>query len=289
MNRLFSDLTVVVVTYNSEHCVADLVPLLSQCPHVVFSDNGSADGTVAAVRRQLPHARVLEHHRNLGFGAANNAALASLNTPLALLLNPDCVVQVDQLAALMQAAERFPEAAIVAPQIMTPSGAPDVNYRWVNHLWASRGPQAEGPVCVGFVCGAVMLFRLARFQSVGFFDETFFLYYEDDDLCTRLTQAQIPIVVDPEVKAVHRNRGSVKGKQVLNSEYIRGYHHAQSKLIYQAKHIGLVSAQAKRTRLLLLTTLALPFRCLAFSPKHIVRMVGRWMGAYRWKSSGPTA
>jgi hypothetical protein len=75
---------------------------------------------------------------------------------------------------------------------------------------------------------------------------------------------------------------------VLNSEYIRGYHHAQSKLIYTAKHIGRERAQAKRSRLLLLTTLALPFRCLVFSPKHIVRMAGRWMGAYQWTASGHT-
>ena len=289
MNTAFNDVTVVVVTFNSAHCLAALVPLLEHCPHVVVSDNGSHDGTVELTRQLLPHATVLAHGCNLGFGTANNRALAQVRTPFAFLLNPDCLVQPQALAQLLQEAQNYPQAAILAPQLVNPRGRPDVNYRWPHMLWKPKGPQAEGPLCVGFVCGAAMLFRLQAFEKVGFFDEDFFLYYEDDDLCLRLFQQFIPMVVLPHIEATHLNRGSVKGNHPWRSEYTRGYHHAQSKLIFHGKHIGIGSAKAKRMALLMLTTLVLPIRCVFFSPKYISRMTGRWMGAYRWKPSSQAA
>jgi GT2 family glycosyltransferase len=252
---------------------------------VVISDNGSSDGTSAQARARWPRATVLEHGRNLGFGTANNRALAQVKTPFAFLLNPDCEVTPDGLRTLVRAAHDMPQAAIVAPQLQGEPGRPDVNYRWPNVLWKSTGPGADAPACVGFVVGAAMLFRLERFDGVGFFDERFFLYYEDDDLCLRLFQARRPIVVWPAVAAVHRARGSVKGSRPWKSEYLRGYHHAQSKLIYTAKHRSLAQARRQRWRVLAGTTLALPLRAIAWSPRLLARMAGRWMGLLRWRAS----
>ena len=276
--------TVIVVTYNSAHCLDRLSPLLSQCAHVIVSDNGSGDGTPRSASELWPHAKVLAHRRNLGFGAANNRALAQVATPFALLLNPDCELPVDGLEAMLQAAAAMPEAAVLAPQLQDARGRPEVNYRWPHTLWASRGPGAEGAVCVGFVCGAAMLLRVERFADVGFFDERFFLYYEDDDLCLRLFQARLPMVVLPQVAALHRSRGSVKGRSPWRGEYWRGYHHAQSKLIFASKHQSLQAAQAQRRKLLLLTSVAIPLRIVLFSPKLVARMWGRWVGLLNWKS-----
>lgn len=280
---LLDQVTVVVVTYQSAHCLDALDVLLTHCPHVVISDNGSGDGTPEQARARWPHATVLAHGRNLGFGAANNRALSTTRTPLALLLNPDCELTPEGLRALVQAANDLPEVAIVAPQLQDAPGQAEVNYRWPSTVWASRGPGAEGPACVGFVVGAAMLFRLQRFEGVGFFDERFFLYYEDDDLCLRLFQQHRPIVVWPAVAAVHRARGSVRGNTPWKSEYLRGYHHAQSKLIYTAKHRSHERARRQRWTVLLGTTLALPLRAIAWSPRLLARMAGRWMGLARWR------
>lgn len=279
---LLDQVTVILVTFHSAHCLDALDGLLAHCPHVVVSDNGSSDGTPAQVRARWPQAVVLEHGRNLGFGTANNRAIAQAKTPFAFLLNPDCEVTPDGLRELVRAAMTLPEAAIVAPQLEGAPGRPDVNYRWPSTLWPSRGPGAEGPACVGFVVGAAMLLRLERFADTGFFDEGFFLYYEDDDLCLRMFQRHRPIVLWPAVAAVHRARGSVKGKTPWKSEYLRGYHHAQSKLIYTAKHRSLAQARRQRWRVLLGTTLALPLRAIAWSPRLLARMAGRWMGLVRW-------
>ena len=76
----FSNVTIVVVTYNSAHCLPMLAPLLSVCPNVVISDNGSDDDTAVKAQTLWPQAKVLAHGRNLGFGAANNRALALVKT-----------------------------------------------------------------------------------------------------------------------------------------------------------------------------------------------------------------
>ena len=227
----------------------------------------------------------MAHGRNLGFGAANNRALALVNTPFALLLNPDCEMTQQALQELILAAETFKDAAVLAPQLMASEDRAEVNYRWPSAIWTSRGPAAEGPACVGFVCGAVMLLRMERMTTVGLFDERFFLYYEDDDLCLRLFQARLPIVLCPQVKVLHRSRGSVRGKSPWRSEYLRGYHHAQSKLIFLNKHESLQAAKRLQRQLIWTTTLALPLRVILFSPKLVARMWGRLRGLLEWNAS----
>ena len=279
--------TVVVVTHHSAHCLAGLHGLLQHCPHVIISDNASNDGTPEQAQALWPHAQVLPHPSNLGFGAANNRALERVSTPFAFLLNPDCEITTQALLALMDVAHEMPQAALLAPQLVGARGQAEVNYRWPHTLWTSQGPAAEGPCCVGFVCGAAMLFRMHRFEPVGFFDERFFLYYEDDDLCLRLFNARRPMVLLPDIQAVHRSRGSVKGRSPLKSEYVRGFHHAQSKLIFEQKHGSRARALSQRRSLLLSTSLALPLRVVLFSPKRIARMAGRWMGLLRWQADEP--
>ena len=183
----------------------------------------------------------------------------------------------------MDVARAYPDAAVVAPQLIQASGKPEVNYRWPLTHWSPKGPPAEGLCCVGFVCGAAMLFNVRVTAATGYFDERFFLYYEDDDLCLRLFKAKLPILLAPHIRVTHRSRGSVKGSTPLRHEYLRGFHHAQSKLIFAHKHQGATQAYVQRTRLLLGTALALPFRLLFPSPRLIARMWGRLRGLIDWK------
>jgi len=277
------NVTPIVVTYNSAHCISDLADCLSGYPHVIVSDNASGDATVQRVRDLLPQAEVLTHDRNLGFGAANNRALARVNTHFALLLNPDCAIRPEDVSRLVEAAQSFPEASILGPQIRDGKGRPEVNYRWAANRWKSKGPAAEGPACVGFLSGAVMLLRMDVCAPLGFFDEAFFLYYEDDDLCLKMFDAKRPLIIVPAASAVHLARRSVKGKSPLRGEFWRGYHHAQSKLTYRAKHLGSKEAARLWRQLMIETTLALPLRIALFSPRMIARLFGRWRGVASWK------
>jgi GT2 family glycosyltransferase len=277
-------ITVVIVTYNSAHCLPALAQGLQGVKHVVVVDNASDDDLALELPGALPQAKLLKNQKNLGFGAANNRALAAVTTPYALLLNPDCLPTKEFFDGLLLAAARFPEAAIIAPHLIRRNGTPEVSYRWPATHWDSTGPAASGPCCVGFVCGAVMLLNMAVMKKVGFFDETFFLYYEDEDLCQRVFLASEQIVVVPELEITHLSRGSVKGPNPLKSEFIRGYHHAQSKLVFERKYFGAAHARRLRWKTLGLAVLTLVPRLLLPQPRYLARLLGRIAGLCR---SGP--
>lgn len=278
-----NDVTVIVVTFNSSHCLPALSKGLADLPHVIVVDNASEDDTTTEVAALLPKATLLCNNRNLGFGAANNRALAMTVTPYALLLNPDCLPGEGFLDNMLEAATLFPDAAIIAPHLIRRNGEPEISYRWPATHWRSSGEQAEGPCCVGFVCGAVMLLNMALMREVGFFDESYFLYYEDEDLCQRVFMQNKQIILTPTIGITHLSRGSVKGPSPLKSEFIRGYHHAQSKLIFETKHFGILNAGQLQRKTLLLALLTLLPRLLLPQPKYIARLIGRIAGLLFYK------
>jgi GT2 family glycosyltransferase len=273
-----NDITVIVVTFNSAHCIEGLRDAIADFEHLTIVDNGSSDDTVGKVRQHLPRAELIVNPLNRGFGAANNKALQSISTRLALLINPDCLPEPSFAENLLAAATRFPDAAIVAPHLRRRNGALELSYRWPDAAWKSSGPEASGPCCVGFASGAALLLNMAVMREVGFFDETFFLYYEDEDLCQRAFDKRLQIIVAPDVQLTHLSRGSVKGRSPLKAEYLRGYHHAQSKLIFEHKHASAGSAHRLRWTTLLLALLTIVPRLLLPQPKYLARLFGRIAG-----------
>lgn len=276
----------VIVTYNSAHCIRQHASSLSSFANIVLVDNASQDDIAIAQQQCLPHAQLIRLPANRGFGAANNIALHQLQTPFALLLNPDCTMTEVAALTLLRTAIAFPQAAIVAPQISRPNGALEVSYRWPARLWVSKGPAAQALCSVGFVTGAAMLIRMSEMQDIGFFDEDYFLYYEDDDLCQRLFKAKRSMLIEPQAHAVHAARSSVKEGFPWRSEYIRGFHHAQSKLIFELKHGQSAAIQSLRLRVLLLAVIGLPLRVLWPQPRYVVRAIGRICGLIAWRSKG---
>ncbi len=285
-NSHLSDLTVVIVTYNSAHCIDALASALQGFPYVTVVDNASNDACADLAQQGLPQARVFRNARNLGFGAANNVALREVSTPYALLLNPDCEVSETSALALLEVAKALPEAAIIAPQLLRDNREPHVNYRWPSTHWPPKGPGAQGLCSVGFACGAALLLNMAVMRPIGFFDEAFFLYYEDDDLCQRVFAAKKSMVIAPHVGMLHASRGSVRGSSPWRAEYWRGYHHAQSKIRFTAKHVSVVRAAALRRRVLFLAVLAMPLRLLLPSPAQIARLAGRVAGLWHMAVPG---
>lgn len=283
MNQTVSinDLTVITVAFNSAHCIPALVDCLSELQHVIVVDNASEDSTSHTVATMLPNATLLRNDSNLGFGAANNRALRTVTTPYALLLNPDCLPTPEFLDGMCKAAERFADTAIIAPHLIRRDNTPEVSYRWPATHWDSKGSMADGPCCVGFVCGAVMLLNMAVMKEVGFFDETFFLYYEDEDLCQRVFLKGRQIILVPEVEIKHLSRGSVKGPNPFKSEFIRGYHHAQSKLVFERKYFGAGHALRLRWSTLALALLTLVPRIVFLQPRYLARLIGRIAGLCR--------
>ena len=220
-------LRVVAVTYSPgeslDAFIESLATATTRPVEVVLADNGSTDGAPEAAAARHPHVRLLRTGGNIGYGAAANAGLAGLTTGRALVANPDvrfCPGSVDEL---LRAADRWPRAATVGPQVQTPDGdvypsARDlprlstgighalVGRAWPGNPWTARyRREREAPRerPAGWLSGSCLLVDLEAFWSVGGFDPGYFMYFEDVDLAERLGRRGWQHVYAPAAVVVH--------------------------------------------------------------------------------------
>ncbi len=219
---------VVVVNFESGPALAEcLRTLVSESPaEVVVVDNGSADGSVARARQEFPPVEVVVPGRNLGYGAAANRGAAATTAELILVCNPDLSVHPGALAALVAILDEQPEVAVTGPLIRTPSGDRYPSARRFPSLIDAAGHAALGlfvpdnrftrtyqrsdvatvdgvPQRVDWLSGACFLVRRSAFEAVGGFDEAYFMYAEDADLCWRLARAGWKATFVPTAEVVH--------------------------------------------------------------------------------------
>jgi GT2 family glycosyltransferase len=171
--------------------------------HVLLVDNASADGSVAALKAAFPALAVLELDRNDGYAAGMNAGAGRMpdDIDFLLLLTHECVLAPDALDNLVLTLREDPGCAIAGPLLGLRS-APDTVWSaggrlagWIGqprHIrWPARisGWRDRPPVEVDWLDGAALLVRADAFRRVGGLDETYFLYYEELDLCLRVRRA----------------------------------------------------------------------------------------------------
>jgi GT2 family glycosyltransferase len=245
-------LSVIVVAHDSAGVIAPCLTALAPAARVFVVDNASRDDTVAVAARTLATATVIRNPRNLGFGPACNQALALVETDFALVVNPDAVLGPGAVEALIAAADRYPEAALLGPRVATPDGRVEFGRRPVL-ADRRRGPDGlpapAGDCCIDYVAGAVMLLRMAALALTGAFDPAIMLYCEDDDLCYRLRAAGYSLVVVPAATALHASGGSSPPSPALDR--FRNWQHAWSRAYVEGKHRGRAAARRLALRHLL--------------------------------------
>lgn len=223
------DVAVVVVNYESGPALGPCVAgLRSEGPaELVVVDNGSADGSLRGLGHRFPDVEVLAPGRNLGYGAAANRGVAATTAPWVLVCNPDLEVHPGTLAALAGVLDDDPGCALVGPLIRNPDGqrypsarrfptltdaaghallgifAPDNRFTR-SYQRAELGALDRDREVVDWVSGACFLVRRSAFEEVGGFDEAYFMYAEDVDLCWRLGRAGWRVVYLPSAEVTHR-------------------------------------------------------------------------------------
>ena len=208
-------LTASIVNHGHGQMVARLVDDLVGCPEVariVITQNLDEDA-------EYPSDPRLDIRRNKaprGYGANHNAALADATTPFVCVLNPDIRLQGNPFPALLQSLDDQP-TALSAPKIVSPDGATEDSARrfpTVLSLAAKAfgghdgtySDRMAGLFNPDWLAGMFLLMRREAFAKVGGFDEGFYLYYEDVDLCWRLRRAGYQIVQDRTVAVTHDAR-----------------------------------------------------------------------------------
>lgn len=162
-------------------------------------------------------AEVIVNEQPKGFGANHNAAFRRCRTPYFCVVNPDVRLNMDPFPVLLSALEAQGSAGVAGPQVGDPDGHIEDSARRFPTLLrllrkllpGARGPDYPvegGPAVVDWVAGMFMLFRSEAFRAAGGFDERFFLYYEDVDICRRLGVLGYRTVYVPEATVIHDAR-----------------------------------------------------------------------------------
>lgn len=269
-------LAAVIVNYNSGAQLRAALQSIAEDVRDTFEaivvDNASTDGSEAAALEFGPQVRLLRNQQNVGFACGVNQAIAVSSAPAILIMNPDCRLLPGAVAQLWAALAADAACAIAAPRVLDPDGSTQGNARgdptMLTGLFGRTGtlrralpwlsvsrrnviddtPGAGASVPVDWVSGACMLARRAPLVEVGLFDERYFMYWEDADICRRLRRLGYTIRHVPGASAVHVVGESSRTARVPS---IRAFH--ASAYLYYATHVapGVLNPKRWLARLLL--------------------------------------
>jgi N-acetylglucosaminyl-diphospho-decaprenol L-rhamnosyltransferase len=228
-----SRLDIVIVSYRCKGLLRDCLGSLRAFPpadgaRTWVVDNASGDGTVEMVREEFPEVELIASDENLGFSKANNLAIRRGSAPYVLALNPDTLMTEGALDHMLELMERRPEIGISGCRLEMPDGTFDhaarrsfptplgalAHFSGIGRMKRAparlaqyRAPGVEsGPVDA--VNGVFMLMRREALEQVGLFDEGYWMYMEDLDLCYRFAQAGWITWYEPAVKVIHVKAGT---------------------------------------------------------------------------------
>lgn len=241
----WSRVTAVMVTHHSAAVVGACFENFRDAPNIVVADNASDDETLDIIAATTPHARIFRNKIGMGYPGGANLGLSQVQTEFALTVNPDSVVKPEAVTALLETADRYPEAAIVCPQNINLDGSPELTHdipmfdrENVPSPYNKRlhEPVPDGDLCAEFVSGAVNLIRMSVIHELGGFDENIYLYYDDDDLCLRMREAGYVLILTPHAQIMHINAGSVRPS--LHYKWEKFWNAGWARLYIEKKYHG---------------------------------------------------
>jgi len=282
--------SVVVVTFNALPWVERALESVRGHETIVV-DHGSSDGTLGLVRERFPEARVIEQE-NKGLGGGSNAGMRVASGDYFLLLNSDAWALDDGVDRLRAFADDHSDAAVVGPRLLNPDGSLQRSVRGDPTLWrlateyfflrklAPRTRVFNAFYGAGFahdevheaefLMGSVLLVRREAADTVGLFDEDFFMFSEETDWLYRFRQAGWKVLFTPEAEFVHVGGATTRQNWgPMFREQIRGH------VRFLAKHRG--AKEAEGARRLMLASLRLRGVIFPRERGRTYREAARWL------------
>lgn len=268
-------LTIIYVYYNTPKEILDSVDsLMTACIknkyEIIIINNNSPKPLPAFARKH--NITILDNKKNYGYGKAVNQGAKIANGKLLLVVNPDTIFQNYAIDLMVEKMNSDKKIGVLGPQLIDAHGKvlhsissmpnlPDILFAlsYINKIWPNnsysrkywalgidRNREFESET----VGGAVMLIRKNVFKKIEGFDERFFLYFEEADLCKRVTKAEYRVLYYPKAKVVHLVGKSTKDKKFIKQNY------EKSRFLFLKKYYGFIPAILTETFLRLPTYIA---------------------------------
>jgi GT2 family glycosyltransferase len=272
-------LSIIILCWNDLGVISNCLQSIYASTHstefeVIVSDNGSTDGTAEFIRKNFPQVHVIENGTNLRFAKANNVGIRASQGEYILILNPDTLIHDGTLDKLVVFADQHPEAGAFGCRVLNPDGTYQISARpfvslrgeWIVALklrslgyfsdWflgdSYIGWKGDTQRTIDRHSGCFILARGDLLRRLGGFDEQFFYYYEDLDLCRRIWDGGYSIIFNPEMTITHLGGQSTKRSPVafqLDSQITRYryyYKYWGRQGVRRARQVALVALFLRR-------------------------------------------
>ena len=237
MNIDLNDITFIIVSYKSNKVIYNCINSLPKLSKIIVIENSSDNELKNDLEIKYDNIEVILN-KNIGMGASNNIGIKTSNTKFAYVLNPDVIFKETTFTNLIESIKEINDFSIISPI--------NENKDFPNYEIKNNYKQlSENVIEVDNVDGFSMLINKTKFANNEYFDENFFLYLENTDLCLRqkIKNEKIFIVKNSEIK--HIGSYSTKLDQSNTLEYIRNWHWMWSKFYFNKKHYGFLNALLK--------------------------------------------
>jgi len=237
MNLDLKEITFVIVSYKSKKVIFNCIDSLPKLSKIIVIENSYDKELKRELEAKYDNIEVTLNE-NIGMGASNNIGIKKSNTNYVFILNPDVIFKENTFLGIKEALKKIDDFSIISPlneDVNFPNYEIKKNYQNIN----------DDILEVDTVDGFSMLINKSKFKNEIYFDENFFLYLENTDLCFRQKKENEKIYI---IKNSHiRHLGSYTTKQDIsnNLEYLRNWHWMWSKFYYNKKHYGYLSAITK--------------------------------------------
>jgi N-acetylglucosaminyl-diphospho-decaprenol L-rhamnosyltransferase len=264
--------SVIILSWNTRELLEKAIRSLPVSNHemsleVIIVDNCSSDGSAEMVRSLFPDVQLIESTENLGFAQGINLGMEESRGGFLLLLNSDAELRPGAVKAMIALLQAQPAAGLVGAQILNPDLSLQASYADFPNLgreflilsgigrllfgpwYPSHGPN-QGRVLrqVDYVSGACLMIRREAYIETRGFDESFFMYAEEVDLCYRLRKKEWQVWYQPEAKVIHVGGGSSRSIPIKRETDLY-----RSRVAYFKKHLGHFSASLLAGMILCMT------------------------------------
>jgi len=227
------NLSIIIVTLKSDEVIHQCIESIDNEIPIIVVENSNNFEFKKELESKYKNLQCILSNSNLGMGAANNIGINAAKTDYVFIINPDVILEKNTLEELFKASNELSKFVILSPLDKTFK-----NYRMKN----SQKDNIDFPFEVDSVDGFSMLVNKKNFKEKFFFDENFFMYLENNDLCKRIIDNDGSIFIVPKSKINHLAAKAVESKFFQEIEFSRNWHWIWSKFYYNKKHFGFFKA-----------------------------------------------
>ena len=224
------DITIIITSFHSGEKIFDCINSIDENIKIIVVENSNDQLLKEEILSRYNNVDCILSKENLGYGAGNNLGLSKVETNYALIVNPDVTLKNDAIKQFFLRINKVENFGIIAPV------SKNEKYNNFNIDFDKDIKEVEN------VKGFAMFLNMKNLKKINFFDENFFLYFEEIDLCKRLQNNNIKIYIDPLIEVSHFGGTSHNTEINKPMELSRNWHWMWSSFYYHKKHHGYITA-----------------------------------------------